>query len=117
MSITDRQLDIFDFIDTCPGPKTENPYPETKFEQIFEVVNDPVICCTNCLCQYCTHNAEELYHTVKLAEAAQEPCFNCDECRIYGGDCKLKNRQKWDCTEFIMSDYGARRNQRRIKLM
>lgn len=103
-----KQLDIFDFIEKPTDCKTQ-------FEQLFEPIENPVCLCANCLCQYCTHNVEELYHTVKVEEAAKTPCFNCDECRVYTGEplhefCRMEN-----CKKFIMSDYGAERNRRKLK--
>lgn len=88
----------------------------TLFEQILPIIDEPVIECVNCLCQYCTHNAEELYNTVSAEEATDTPCFICDECRIYTGDSNQKILRKEDCDNFIMSDYGAKRNRRRWRL-
>lgn len=89
----------------------------TLFEQILPIIDEPVIECVNCLCQYCTHNAEELYNTVSAEEAADTPCFICDECRIYTGDSNQKILRKEDCDNFIMSDYGAKRNRKRFKVV
>jgi len=47
----------------------------------------------------------------------QEPCFNCDDCRVYDGDRRKLNQRKEECVEFVMSDYGARRNRKRIRLI
>ena len=84
----------------------------TLFEQILPIIDEPVIECVNCLCQYCTHNAEELYNTVSAEEATDTPCFICDECRIYTGDSNQKILRKEDGDNFIMSDYDAQRNRR-----
>lgn len=89
----------------------------TLFEQILPIIDEPVIECVNCLCQYCTHNAEELYNTVSAEEATDTPCFICDECRIYTGDSNQKILRKEDCDNFIMSDYGAKRNRKRFKVV
>ncbi len=97
-------------------PPEQQP-DKTKFEQLFQKLNNPVCQCTNCLCQYCTHNVEELYYTIKPEEAAEEPCFNCNDCRIYSGDSRQKNQRKKECTDFIMSDYGAQRNRKRFKVV
>jgi hypothetical protein len=67
---------------------------KTLFEQLFRKTNNPVIQCTNCLCQYCTHNAEELYITVKLVEATGESCLNCDECRVFTGEWAHRERTR-----------------------
>lgn len=82
-----RQMDIFDYMEK----------PKTLFEQIFSKVQNPVVECTNCLCQYCTHNAEEIHHAVKWAEAAEPTCFNCDECYTYTEDTINKSQAKEDC--------------------
>lgn len=112
-----QQMEIFDFIEKPPGcdpSECEPPPYRTQFEQLFEKVKDPVLLCTNCLCQYCANNIEE--YRVK-PEEIQESCFICDECRIYNGDHKLPKQMKWECENFVMSDYGARRNRKRIKLI
>lgn len=107
----DRQMDIFDFIEK-PPESVQKP-PQTQFEKLFEKIRDPVAKCANCLCQYCANNVEG---DIKPGEM-QEPCFNCDDCREYDGECRKKNQRKEECAEFVMSDYGARRNRRRIKLI
>ncbi len=108
----DRQMDIFDFIEK--PPESEQKPPQTQFEQLFKRIRYPVIECVNCLCQYCANNVEG--DKVKSGEM-QEPCYNCDECRVYYGDYRKQNQRKEDCAEFVMSDYGARRNRKRIKLI
>lgn len=102
-----RQIDIFDFI--------EKPVP--LFEQLFPKLNHPLIPCANCLCHYCTHNAEELYDTVKLEEAAEPPCFICDECRSYTGNFTDREQACENCSGFIISDYGANRSRKRLKII
>lgn len=108
-----QQMDIFDFIEK--PPEREQRPPRTQFEQLFEKVRDPVCLCTNCLCEFCVNNAELSLDRVKPGEM-QEPCFNCDECRVYDGDCRKLNQSKEECVEFVMSDYGAMRNRKGIKL-
>ena len=105
-----EQLTLFDL-----APAQEKPL----FEQIFTPVKAPAVLCANCLCQYCTHNAEEVYRTVTAEEAitAEEPCFICDECREYTGETKHRVCQKQDCRNFIMSEFGKKRNRKRIKLI
>ena len=109
-----RQMDIFDFIKKPPG--CEQRPPRTQFEQLFEKVRDPVSLCANCLCEFCVNKVERSLDRVKLEEM-QEPCFNCDECRVYDGDNRKLNQRKEECVEFVMSDYGARRNRKRIRLV
>ena len=109
-----RQVNIFEFIEKPTESKQKSPL--TQFEQLFEKVNRPVILCANCLCQYCTNNVEEVWGKVK-PEEMQEPCFNCDECRIFSGDCQFRNQQQEECGNFVMSDHGASRNRKKIKLI
>ena len=109
-----RQMDIFDFIEK--PPESEQRPPRTQFEQLFEKVRDPVCLCANCLCEFCVNNAEQSLDRVKPGEM-QEPCFNCDDCRAYDGDCRKQYQRKEECSEFVMSDYGARRNRKRIRLV
>lgn len=106
-----KQMDIFDFIER---PIVPSP-PKPLFEQLFLKINDPVIVCVNCLCQYCTRNAEELYNTVKLDEAAEEPCLNCDKCRTFTGEQVHREQARKDCENFIMSEHGANRKRKEIR--
>lgn len=109
-----QQMDIFDFIEKSPESKQEQF--QTQFEQLFNKVRDPVLSCTNCLCKYCGNNVEELWRTVKAGEM-RKPCFNCDECRIYSGDYKDSLKIRENCANFILSDYGAKRNRRKIHVI
>ena len=92
-------------------------YPQTLFEQLFPNKDEPAIMCGKCLCQYCTHNVEELYNTVKLEEAPEEPCFNCDKCRIYTGDPAHRKQVRQDCDSFLLSDYGAKSKRKKLRII
>ena len=109
MQIMDRQMDIFDFIEK----PTEKLQQHTLFDRIFPAVERPAIICANCLCNYCTHNVEG---KVKPEEFSA-PCFNCDECYQYDGNPIYRIRIQKDCHEFTMSDYGANRNRKRIRMV
>ncbi len=100
------QMDIFDFIEK----------PRTQFEQLFEKVEDPVMLCVNCLCQYCANNVEEIWDKVK-PEEIQESCFNCDECRIFTGTVEHREDACENCHKFILSEYGADRNRKKFKII
>lgn len=39
------------------------------------------------------------------------------KCRIYSGDCQHRDQQKGECVDFVMSDHGAEKNRKRIKLI
>jgi len=113
-----RQMEISDFLDGLPecGKQQEYPHhPQTQFEQLFEKIKDPVLECANCLCQYCVNNVEGL-DKINPGEM-QEPCFACDECRIFSGDHSLRNQRKEECMNFVMSGYGAQRNRKRFKII
>ncbi len=109
-----RQMDIFGFIEKLP--ESEQKPSQIQFEQLFEKLRDPIFPCVNCLCEYCVNNVEQSPDKVKTREM-QEPCFNCDECRAYDGDYQKQNQHKDEYENFVMSDYGARRNRKRIKLI
>lgn len=105
-----EQLELF-------GLEQTDKKAKTMFERILPVIDNPIIQCANCLCRYCTHNAEELGNTISAEEAADTPCFICDECRIYSGDLNQEILRKEDCDNFIMSDHGAKRNRKRFKVI
>ncbi|RKI90460.1 hypothetical protein D7V94_13600 [Parablautia intestinalis] len=109
-----HQMSIFDFIERIPQSEQDLSLPQ--FEELFDKVKNPVIRCANCLCQYCANNAEELWRKVEPAEM-KEPCFNCDECQVYNGDFCLTNQQKSECVKFIISDYGAKKNRKRMRII
>lgn len=100
------QMEIFDFIEK----------PQTQFEQIFEKVNEPVMLCANCLCQYCANNVEEIWDKVK-PEETQESCFNCDECRTFTGQAEHREHLLENCNKFVLSEYGAGRNRKKFKVI
>lgn len=107
-------MDLFDFIEKPeeqPVEKSQN-IPE----QLLYIVDNPVIQCANCVCQYCVNNVEELWDKV-LPEEVIESCFNCDECHEFTGDCQHKAKSKKYCDKFLVSDYGAARNRKHIKLI
>ncbi len=102
------QKDLFDFI----GKPEEQPAEK----QLLYIVDNPVTRCVNCVCQYCVNNAEELWNKV-LPNEVMESCFNCDECREFTGDSQHKVESKKYCDRFCLSDYGAARNRKHIKVI
>ena len=84
--------------------------------QLLYIVENPVTLCTNCVCQYCVNNAEELWNKVQPGEV-KESCFNCDECFEFTGYACHKVRTKRYCEKFVLSDYGAARNREYIKMV
>lgn len=85
-----------------------------NFKELFDIIENPVVDCANCLCQYCANNVEELYHKV-TSEEVREDCFNCDTCRTYTGEREHINRMVQTCRQFIISNYGAERKRKQIK--
>ena len=107
-------MDIFDFIE-----KPEEQPVEQSLDipiQLLYKVNNPVVLCVNCVCQYCVNNQEEVWNKVRSDEVI-ESCFNCDECHEFTGDCRDRRRYKEHCDRFVLSDYGAARNRKHIKLV
>lgn len=101
-----QQMHMFDFIE-----------PEKSlFDRLFGKINDPVFYCINCLCNHCTNNAENLHINVR-PEEVQEPCFNCDECYEFTDNHKHRRCDKENCDRFIISNYGAQRKRRGIKVV
>lgn len=105
------QMDIFDFIE-----KPEEQSVENNPVQLLYKVKNPVLLCVNCVCQYCVNNVEEVWDKVHSDEVI-EPCFNCDECHVFTGENRLQRRSKEYCDKFVLSDYGAARNRKCIKLI
>ena len=91
------QMNLFDFIEKLEEQTIEKS--KNIHGQLMYIVDNPVIQCVNCVCQYCVNNQEEVWDKVRPNEVI-EPCFNCDEC-----------------DKFALSDYGAARNRKHIKLI
>ena len=88
------------------------------FDKIFKRVKNPVDWCTNCLCRYCTKNVEQPCIRVTLEEARKvEPCFNCDDCFLFDRKLQKSVRLKENCNDFVLSNYGAKRNRKHFKLI
>lgn len=104
------QIDIFDFI-----KRPTEPENKTLLQRLFGKTNDPVMQCTNCLCEYCVNNVEELWSKVKPDEQ-RKPCFVCDECRYFTGSQKHNTQRKEECSEFVISDYSASQRRKKIKI-
>ena len=108
-----KQMELFEFIERPQEPeKFEN---KTMLERLFEHIDNPVTKCANCLCERCANNAEEVWHKV-MPEEMKEPCFNCDECRLYTGEYMHKILQKEDCGEYVISDYAAKLRRKKLNL-
>ena len=57
------------------------------------------------MCEKCSNSVENIYSE---AGEAEEPCFNCDECRGYDGDTRKRDAYTDDCSRFRIDDYHAR---------
>lgn len=109
-----KQMDIFDFIEQSSEPqKSEH---RTSLESLFTKIRNPVIQCANCLCEHCVNNVEELWSKVR-PEEQKLPCFNCDECRHYTGYTRHRSQRKEDCTQFVLSNYSAEKQRKKIKVV
>lgn len=110
-----KQMDIFEFIEKPQEtiPPVE-PECKTTLEKLFDKIDNPVTQCANCLCERCVNNVEDLWSKVQPGEQI-EPCFNCDECRLYTGEYKHRIQRKEDCNEFVISDYAAKLRRKKIK--
>lgn len=107
-----KQIDIFAFIE----PREPMEPKKTLFEQMFSKINNPIVWCVNCLCEYCANNAEATSDKVKAGEQKM-PCFNCEECWQYTGERTARRLCREECDNFLISNYGAMRNQRQIKII
>lgn len=107
------QMNIFDFIDKPEEQSAEKM--NTIPRQLLYIIDNPVIKCANCVCRYCANNAEELWDKVQPLEV-KESCLNCDKCHEFTGDRKHKTEVKKYCDRFVLSNYGAAKNRKRIKL-
>lgn len=100
-------------------PEEEPAKPDkTLFDKLFKRVKNPVDWCTNCLCRYCTKNVEQPCSRGTLEEVSKvEPCFNCDDCFKFDGKPGKTVRLKENCNDFVLSNYGAKRNRKHLKLI
>ena len=100
------QMHLYDFMEQ----------EKSMFDRLFEKISDPCFVCINCLCNHCANNAENLHINVIPAEV-QEPCFNCDECIEFTDNHKHRICSKESCDRFVISDYGAKRKRKGIKVV
>lgn len=70
--------------------------------------------CGGCLCNQCANDVNNIR---SKPEEMDEPCFNCEDCREYDGDCKKKYNHKESCENFKITEYHAKRNRAKIKLL
>lgn len=94
------------------GEHLKNPF-NIQRQLLYKI---EVTLCANCVCQYCANNVEELWNKVQPGEV-KEPCLNCDECYEFTGSLHHERKSKENCGRFILSDYGADRNRKYIKLV
>ena len=103
-------MSIFEFID-CPEDSL--PVHGTQIEQLFGITENPLIPCTNCLCQYCINNVEGKVMPGEM----KQPCFNCDYCRIYDGDSRFTVMIQENCEDFLISDYASKMKRKKIHIV
>lgn len=70
--------------------------------------------CYGCLCDTCAHSVELLSWYFTIGET-DEPCFNCDECRHYGGDSRMKDRWTNDCPRHIEAKKAVEARKRELE--
>ena len=108
------QIDLFNFIEKLEEQQTETIQKTPN--QLLYIIDNPITRCANCVCNYCVNNVEEMWRTVR-PEELREVCFNCDECHEYSGNRKDTLRRLRHCERFVISDYGAERNRKKLKIM
>lgn len=112
-----RQMDIFDYIEGSSGgegnPKGNNIVGLSIYKLPI-MADNPVLDCTNCLCEYCANNAENPSGKTEPGEM-QICCLNCDSCYEYTGRQGDGRRLRHECCAFEMSSYGAERIRKRFK--
>lgn len=109
-----KQMNILDFIEKLSEPAKQEQ--RTLLESLFTKIRNPVTQCANCLCEHCANNVEELWNKIQ-PEEQKVPCFNCDECWHYTGDTRHRSQRKEDCTQFILSNYFAEKQRKKIKVL
>ncbi|MCI9078664.1 MAG: hypothetical protein HFH68_07030 [Lachnospiraceae bacterium] len=82
---------------------------------LLDIVDNRMIACAACKCQYCANNVEILLVKVQPGEIKEE-CFNCSGCRECTGNSKDKGKLKIDCDRFALSGYGASARRRIAEL-
>ena len=93
----------------------KNDSKKSMLEQLSLKTKDPLYICVNCLCSYCANNVEGVWRRVKPKEQ-KKPCFNCDTCLHYDEN-KMEYRELENCNDFLLSDYGAQRNRKKLRIV
>lgn len=73
--------------------------------------------CYYCLCNSCVNNVESRTVNVREVPNDYDPCFICDDCCVYDGDCQKKNMEIEKCKKYIIDDYHAQKNRKKIKII
>ena len=73
--------------------------------------------CYYCLCNSCINNAEST--TIKPDEIPYDwqPCFFCDDCRIFDGDTKKRNMEREQCARYKIDNYHANQNRKKFRIV
>lgn len=69
----------------------------------------------DCLCEMCANNVDNI--RAKTNECV-EPCFHCEEeCYAYDHDSHKRIRPISRCKNYLITDYHAILNRKKIKVM
>lgn len=73
--------------------------------------------CYYCLCNSCVNNAESTTINSDEVPYEWEPCFLCDDCRVYDGDTRKRNLEREQCSRYRIDNYHAGQKRRKFRIV
>ncbi len=100
------QMAFNEFMDICE----ETPRQESRIPMV-----DP---CYYCLCNSCINNAENRYvQPDEILGNGWEPCFFCDDCKIYDNDVSKQDMERGQCARYKIDNHHAGEKRKKIKIV
>lgn len=73
--------------------------------------------CYYCLCDSCVNNVENFKVKSNETPHNYEPCFCCDDCRVFDGDIAKRNMKRVKCDRYKIDNYHAEKNRKKFKIV
>jgi hypothetical protein len=105
------QLRFDEFLNISEDKQTNQ---EVEIRPLRTPMVDP---CYYCKCNSCINNVENIRTTPEDTSRNWNPCFICDDCRIFDGD-SLKRCMEVDyCNKYVIDNYHAKQNRKKLKVL
>lgn len=118
--------------ETCPNRHMNRMKGQLRFDEFMDISEEkprqktsgcamyrtPMVDpCYYCLCNSCINNAESTTVNPDEIPCVWEPCFFCDDCRVYDGDPAKKRLEREQCSRYRIDCYHAGQKRRKFKIV